>query len=536
MHADGMPGIARRVWNAGALGSDAEGAGEEFLSANWGRFSQIGGAGGAQSDNPRHRPRHRPLAASSPQGYARHSDCRKGRSDVETRRPVRAGIFATSFDVPVSLFQARVVGRSAGSIRRVALVRTVCTGMARNPREFLRFILDNLQPLLEISQERRRFSSVQDVEIPFRRLMEEGSHVHKRIDDMISLGILIPAAGDWVMPAYVRDFLQRLQEQHAASAPGVVKAIVSQLQETTEGLADVLDQPDLPDSATKAERALKQACELFYDAVDRLEQTCLAIESEVAKYRAARDSREVKASLRHLLELFEQYLMPLVDIIDLNGLFVMTSNRLLACCERILGDIAWPSTVTEQARISLDAVLWQRHRTLKNAAAVRYELEPLYQIALRDSQIFRGLNRLHTLFSTSDQTLAGILSLARIEDSRDVRFLCNESIRNEFRRMQGYVPPLPPLLTPTVPTTGQLQPQFRDLREDLLAEAFVPDLMDWFSERCGRADADYVLKCLSHLYFDSGRYMAGLDAEKEYEFDLVTIQAHVWEWRMPDGK
>lgn len=408
--------------------------------------------------------------------------------------------------------------------------------MARNPHEFLKFMLDNLDPLLEISRERRRFPSVEDIETPFRQLMEEGSHVRKRIEDMISLGIVIPAAGEWVMPAYVRDFLQRLQEQHSASAPGVVKAIVSQLQETIEGLTDVLEHPDLPASATKAERALKQACELFYDAVDRLEQTCLAIESEVAKYRAARDTREVKASLRHLLSLYEQYLVPLVDVIDLNGLFVTTSNSLLTCCERLRRDVVWPLEVTEQARISHDAVLWQRHRTLRNATAVRYELEPLYQMALRDSQVSRGVNRMHTLFSTNDEALAAFLCLARIEESRDPRFLCNESIRNEFRRLHGYVPPLPPLLTPTVPGIGTLRPQFRELRDELLAQGFVSDLMEWLAERCGRADADYALKCLSRLYFDSARHMAALDAEKDYDFDLVTIQAHVWEWRTSDGK
>lgn len=406
--------------------------------------------------------------------------------------------------------------------------------MARNPHEFLKFVLDNLQPLLDISSERRRFPSIEDVELPFRRVLDEGSHVRKRVDDMISLGVLIPAAGEWVMPAYVREFLQRLQEQYTASAPGVVKAIVSQLQETLEGLADGIDHRELPLSAAKVERTLKQACELFYDAVDRMEQTCLAIEAEVVKYRAARDTREVKASLQHLLTLYEQYLIPLVDVIDLNGLFVTTSNRLLTCCERVLGDVGWSSEVADQARVSLDAVLWQRHRTLKNTEAVRYELEPLYQMALRDSQISRGINRLHTLFSASDQALNSLLHLARIEESRDASFLCNESIRNEFRRLQGYVPPLPPLLTPATPREGKLQPQFRELRDELQVQAFVPDLMEWLGERCGRADADYVLKCLSRLYFDSGRYMAALDTARTYEFELVTIQAHVWEWRNSD--
>jgi hypothetical protein len=46
-HAEGMAGIGRRVWDAGALRSDAEGAGEEFLSADWGRFSQIGEEAGS---------------------------------------------------------------------------------------------------------------------------------------------------------------------------------------------------------------------------------------------------------------------------------------------------------------------------------------------------------------------------------------------------------------------------------------------------------------------------------------------------------
>lgn len=408
--------------------------------------------------------------------------------------------------------------------------------MARNPREFLRFILDNLQPLLDISSERRRFPTLEDVEFPFRRVLDEGAHVRKRVEDMIGLGVLIPAAGEWVMPAYVREFLQRLQEQHTASAPGLVRAIVSQLQETLEGLDDSIEHPDSTGNAGKAERLLKQACELFYDAVDRLEQTCLAIETEVTKYRAARDSREVKASLRHLLDLYEQYLVPLVDVIDLNGLFVTTSNRLLICCDRILGEVGWPSEVAEQARMSHDAVMWQRDRTLKNTEAVRYELEPLYQMAVRDSQIARGINRIHTMFSSSGQASAAVVGLMRIEESRDARFLCNESIRNEFRRLQGYIPPLPPLLTPTTPSIGRLPPQFRELREELHSEAFVPDLMEWFSEKCGREDADYVLKCLSRLYFDSGRYMAALDTIKIYEFELVTVEAHVWQWRRSNGQ
>lgn len=397
-------------------------------------------------------------------------------------------------------------------------------------------MLDNLSPLLEIASERRRFATLEDVEAPFRRLLEEGAHVRKRVEDMIALGVLIPAAGEWVMPAYVRDFLQRLQEQHTASAPGIVKAIVAQLREMIESLSGVIDHPDSPESATKAERALRQSCELFYDAVDRIEQTCLAIESEVTKYRAARDSREIKASLRHLLDLYEGYLVPLVDVIDLNGLFVTTSNQLVRCCERILGEVGWTAEVVEQAGESLQTVTWQRVRTLQSANAARQELEPLYQIALRDSHISKGINRLHTLFSTGHEALAGVLHLVRIEESREARYWCNESIRNEFRRLHGYVPPLPPLLTQTTPTPGKLPPQFRELQDELHCEDHVPDVMEWLAERCGRTDADHVLKCLSRLYFQSGRYMAASGATKDYDFELVTISAHVWEWRATHGK
>jgi hypothetical protein len=405
--------------------------------------------------------------------------------------------------------------------------------MARNPRDVLKFLLDNLEPLLEISRERRRFSSADDIAIPFRHSLDDGAHIGKRISDMKQLGILIPAAGEWVMPAYVRDFLQRLQEHHAATAPGIVKAIVSQLQETTAGLADALDHPDAAGSATRVEGALREACELFYDAVDRLEQTCLAIEAEVAKYRAARDSREVKESLRHLLGLYENYLHPLVDVIDLNGLFVVTSNRLLTCCERLLAEPAFSTALAEQARLSHDTVLWQRQRTLQYTASVRHELEPLYQIALRDSKIARGINRVHALYA--NDKVVGLLALARIEDSKEATFFCDESVRNEFRRLRNYKPPLPPLLTPFTPSPWQLPPQYRQLRDELLDEPFVPDVFNWFRERCGTANADHVLRCVSRLYFDSSEYMTARDQRNSYEFDAVTVEACLWEWRSSDG-
>lgn len=408
--------------------------------------------------------------------------------------------------------------------------------MARNPREVLKFLLDNVEPLLEISRERQRFTSVDDIALPFRHALDEGAQIGKRIAEMKQLGILIPAAGEWVMPAYIRDFLQRLQEHHSATAPGIVRAIVSQLQDTTAQLADAIDQPSAPHSERRVEVALREASELFYDAVDRLEQTCLAIETEVAKYRAARDSREVKDSLRHLLDLYENYLHPLVDVIDLNGLFVLTSNRLLVCCERLLADPVFPgAAIAEQARVSHDTVLWQRQRTLHYTASVRHELEPLYQIALRDSKIARGINRVHTLYADPEKALASIQSLARIEESKDATIFNDASIRAEFRRLRDYKPPLPPMLTPFDASPLELPPQYTQLRDELLDEDFVPDLMEWLRKRCGHAKADHVLRCLSRFHFDERQHVRPLDRRNQYDFESVAVDARVWEWRRRDG-
>jgi hypothetical protein len=63
----------------------------------------------------------------------------------------------------------------------------------------------------------------------------------------------------------------------------------------------------------------------------------------------------------------------------------------------------------------------------------------------------------------------------------------------------------------------------------------VPDLFDWFRERCGTANADHVLRCLSRLFFDSGEYMTARDQHNRYEFDAVTVEARLWEWRSGDG-
>ena len=403
--------------------------------------------------------------------------------------------------------------------------------MARNPREVLKFLLENLEPLLEISRERRRFSSADEIAIPFRHLLEDGAYIGKRIGDMKQLGIVIPAAGEWAMPAYIREFLQRLEAHHSATAPGIVKAIVGQLQDTTTQMVDALDRPHASDRERRVELALRESSELFYDAVDRLEQTCLAIESEVAKYRAARDSRELRDSLRHLITLYENYLNPLVDVIDLNGLFVNTSNRLLLCCERIAGDPLFSVAISEQARVSHDTVLWQRERTLHYTRSVRHELEPLYQIALRDSKIARGINRIHAMFAEGETALTWIHSVSRIEDGKEATFFCNESIRNEFRRLRNYTPPLPPMLTPYIPEDWQLPPQYRQLREELLGLAIVPDLIGWFREKCGTDSADHVLRCMSRLFSESRECMSTKEQSREYEFDHVTIEARHWEWR-----
>ena len=316
-----------------------------------------------------------------------------------------------------------------------------------------------------------------------------------------------------------------------------MKAIIGALEDTTSRLAESLENPGDAGSLSQAELALKAACELFYEAVDRLEQTCLAIETEVVKYRgdASMPFRAVKASLRHLLDLYGNYLVPLVDVIDLNGLFVVTSNRLLNCCERLFADPNCPPALAEQAQISHDAVMWQRQRTLHYTASIRHELEPLYQIALRDSKIAKGINRVHTIFASNPAALAGLLDLARIEESRDANFLCDDSIRNEFRRLRNYEPPLPPTIAPFAVSELTLPPQFAQLRDALLDEPCVPDLIEWLSERCGTANADHVLKCLSRLYNECGRSMTALDAMRCYEFENIFVNAHIWEWRALNG-
>ena len=222
--------------------------------------------------------------------------------------------------------------------------------MPRNAQEFVSFVATHFRPVEAMCREHVRFASDDDI-VSFLRRFSDDKSVAKLIGRMREVGVLVDLAGEWAPPPFLAEFIEKVAQRHALASPKVIHSWVEALQQHVTELMHQIEPAYVDFGVFDVDigrSLLHEIADVFQAIVRTVQGNCARITSEVAEYRTVEGAARLRSRLNWLLHLHDEYLEPLIRIVDIGGDFYAVTEQITNCCARVavLAEIDAPKSPT----------------------------------------------------------------------------------------------------------------------------------------------------------------------------------------------
>lgn len=411
--------------------------------------------------------------------------------------------------------------------------------MPRNPVEFVRFLADHYRIVAGICSERQRFGNDEEIAAFVRRFSDGDANPTRLIGRMKDIGVLTCGAGDWSVPAYLVRFFRELQNLYALATPEIVRAsvramdkLVRDLENRAEGFERGSEFAEEDDTVF----LLEQIRDALHSIICNVEENCDRITVEVNEFRKMEEVNRIRNRLRRLISLHDDYLDPVIHIIDINGEFHAVTDRVFVCCSRLLGLTVLESGRTGPLAAAVRSdVQWMRRKVIGRAHEAKHELAPLCEAALRESRIAKGVHRaLEAIRSGRWELLALGIRLPVQEDSIR-RLFSNQSVRNYMRMVRRVEKEAPARVTHAIPKRTEPRWPMDRIVADLERTGNVEDLIQWLQTQFETMRPDEAFAILERLITQRPDATVAREQRREYLFQGLSVDAATWAWSSKHG-
>jgi hypothetical protein len=406
--------------------------------------------------------------------------------------------------------------------------------MQRDPVDFLRFATKHYHLLISMSGEYGGFQTDEEIEA-FIHSHSTISNRAQIVSQMKGLGILNQNTGQWALPPFLINFLISLQERHILATPEVVQAWVKKLSNLADGLNDLIDKWGVEHGPIEDESGIHLLREIS-DAIHAVNTTVgdniERIGQEVTTYRNTEDSSVMRYRLRQLINLYENYLLPVMSILDVSGQFEAVSQQILALCTQIqIGKLSFGMTLADAAQNLSRQVTWLRRNILRQADEATRELAPLCKAANRESAISRGVNRaIHSILERKWQHL-GLESTMAIVCDYDASLAGDDAISCFMQDAFNLREQLPPLISNTEPDILEIPISINNIRERIESIDHIDDVLTWLMvEYQSKLSLDGTVNMLFQLAESEDHRLKASDETFTYDFKKISVKTCKWTW------
>ena len=407
--------------------------------------------------------------------------------------------------------------------------------MPRNAHEFVQFVANHFRPLEAMCRQHARFASDDEIASFLRPFEKEDKNLTRLIGRMREVGVLVELAGEWAAPPFLAEFIEKVLERHALASPKVIQSWVETLQEHVARLLSQIDSTSFDFGAFDADACrylLHEIADVFHTIVRTVQDNCERIACEVADYRTLEDAGPLRSRLDRLIQLHDEYLEPVIRIVDISGDFYAVAEQISTCCARIaiLAD-GGASGIAEEARFVQKEVVWLRRVVVRRAEEARRELAPLCEAAIRESRIAKGVNRaLESIRQRDWQPLDLVRNLAVVEE-KDGTLFSDLAVERYLRLAGDAKTHLPPRVLTTAQNSLQIPLAPEDLIDRLELIESLDDLLAWVLESCDDVDLDAAVR-LFHVIIERRTDRARhTETRRDYERRDLVVNAACWTWK-----
>jgi hypothetical protein len=281
---------------------------------------------------------------------------------------------------------------------------------------------------------------------------------------------------------------------------------------------------------------LLEIADVFQIIVRTVQDNCERIAADVAEYRGTEDASRLRSRLARLIHLHDEFLDPVIRIIEVGGEFFAVTEKVATCCTRLAVHAdGRDATLADDARNIRQEVTWLRRMVVRRAEEARRELAPLCEAAARESLIARGVTRaLDVIWEGNWDGMSLDVDL-KITVEKDATTFSDSAIARFLRlalNVAGRTPPRIPTATPVqlaMPITAD------DLIEKLEITESIDDLLYWVLDSCEEieiGDAVRLFHSVLEIRPDRTRHT---DERQDYNRGNLIVDATRWTWKGPNN-
>lgn len=411
--------------------------------------------------------------------------------------------------------------------------------MPRNAQEFVEFVAKHFRPLEAMCRQRARFVSDDQIVAFLRPFEEEDKNLTRLIGRMREVGVLVELAGEWAPPPFLAEFIEKVSERHALASPKVIRSWVEALQKHVAELLNQINAASLDFDAFDAEAGrfrLREISDIFQLIVRTVQENCERIAAEVADYRTIEDASRLRSRLGRLIFLHDEYLEPVIRIIDISGEFYAATEQVTNCCARIavLGDQG-ASGITEEARTLQRDVVWLRRVVVRRAEEARRELAPLCEAAVRESKIAKGVNRALEAVRLNNWEWLNLERHLVIVDEKVGTLFSDIAVERFLRGALEVASHPPPRVDAITPQSLAMPVTPDDLIERLDLIESLDDLLGWVLEACDDVELGAAVRLFHAIIECRPDRARPTEERRDYEGRELTVNAAHWTWKGKDN-
>lgn len=396
--------------------------------------------------------------------------------------------------------------------------------MAINPQSFFNFASHNYPLLHDIF---RRIGGMNDAELAelilrHRVGMESPAAF---IEKLINLKIIEPlpdATASYEMTRTVAILFRFLLQEQRLTSTAVIQAYLDEL----ERVQTDLDHAVRDDKHSLIERALDEITE----TMERIRQDSRAnreaIISEVMTVKSNREKRTVSERFEKINHLWNHYIIPLQDLIDVRK----TMDASLDSLERLLKHgteqfLLDGALHREFSRCSVRLIRLRRDMTADFHESM-HEVEPLYASLRQDSSLARGVARaLERIGKEGIKSLNLPAALAISSGWIREGLFDNTTIESFLHNVRGYQPQEPLVINfgLVLPSHQFIPPD--ELTDKLLQSLPVCDVLQWLLDSYEGYPFPELLRAYGRIFGSDSFTAAFSTDEKRYHLPGLTVHA-----------
>jgi predicted DNA-binding protein YlxM (UPF0122 family) len=341
--------------------------------------------------------------------------------------------------------------------------------------------------------------------------------------------------GRWAMPSFLKEFFSQLDQRFTLATPAVIAAWVQKLRQSVSQLKKLIveyEKGALLDSDDVGFQ-LAEIADTYQIVNKTVHDNCERISEEVADYRVTTDAAISKQKMRRLIFLHDQYLEPILQLLTIDGEFRNVSDDVASCCTRLRNAslrIDGSDAIADKAAHIRQDIVWLRRVMVRRAEESRRELGPLCEVARRESQIAKGVNRCLDAIAKDDWSVLNLDDNFGIVDFKNSLLFSDFGVEKYLAAFLDFCEESEPTISSAKQTATEFPLNTEDVLEQLDLADDLDDLLQWMTDRFDGLTADHTMSLFNSVLLRRPWRVANSFERTDYQIDKLVIDAMKWKW------